>query len=118
MATFTYEFEELPLVIAKGIPAGLINGCAEIAFDRDGDWRVTSVCLEGYQELTKEERSAGKRPWIYVAAPTRFRPWSKPALNASGATRLTDAINEQRAIAREEAAEFRAEMRREDRMGL
>jgi hypothetical protein len=43
MATFTYEFEELPLVIAKGIPAALINGCAEIAFDRDGEWASTSA---------------------------------------------------------------------------
>jgi hypothetical protein len=118
MATFTYEFEELPLVIAKGIPAGLINGCAEIAFDRDGDWRVTSVCVEGYQEITKEERSAGKRPWIYVAAPDEISALVETRLEREWSAKVQDAINEQRAIAREEAAEFRAEMRREDRMGL
>jgi hypothetical protein len=32
---FSYEFEELPLVIHNDIQAGLINGCAEIKYDRN-----------------------------------------------------------------------------------
>jgi hypothetical protein len=118
MATFTYEFEELPLVIAKGIPAALINGCAEIKFDRNGEWEIDGICVEGYQNLTSEERAAGKRPWIYVKAPFELVCLIAARLEIDWKEKVDDAINEQRAIAREEAAEFRAEMRREDRMGL
>lgn len=68
MHTFTFEFEELPLTIVKGIPAALINGCAEISYSPDGEWKIDAVCVEGYQEISREERAAGKRPWIYVPA--------------------------------------------------
>lgn len=117
MATFTYEFEELPLVIANGIPAGLINGCAEIKFDRNGEWEIDGICVEGYQNLTAEERSAGKRPWIYVKAPIDLVFLIAARLEIDWKDKVDDAINEQRAIAREAAAEYRADDRRE-RMGL
>lgn len=64
MANLHYTFEELPLVIAGGIPAGLINGQAEIAYSRDGGWTVSSVTLEGFGE-----RVNGVRQWPQVSAP-------------------------------------------------
>lgn len=118
MSTFTYEFEELPLVIANGIPAGQINGCAELAFDRDGNWEVQSVCVEGYQTLTQEQRAAGKKPWIYVAAPAEIAWIVEERLSKDWHFRVQESVREQLEIEREAAAEFRAEMRREHRMGL
>jgi len=118
MATLTYEFEELPLVIAIGIPAGQINGCAEITFDRNGAWQVQSVCVEGYQTLTPEQRSAGKKPWIYVAAPDAISAIVEERLSKEWSFRVQDAIREAIDAEREAAAEYRADMRREHRMGL
>ena len=115
MSTFTYEFEELPLVIANGIPAGLINGCAELEFDRGGNWEIESVAIEGYQSLTKAERAAGKKPWIYVAAPAAIAWIIEERLTGAWRDRVQDAVNEQIEAERENAAEYRAEMHREAR---
>ena len=118
MATFTYEFEELPLVIANGIPAGQINGCAELTFDRNGAWEVQSVCVEGYQTLTQAERSAGKKPWIYVAAPAEIAWIVEERLSKEWHFRVQEAVREAIEAEREAAAEYRADWRREYRMGL
>jgi hypothetical protein len=117
MATFTYEFEELPLVIANGIPAGQINGCAELTFDRSGNWEVQSVCVEGYQTLTQAERSAGKKPWVYVDAPAGLAWMVEERLSNEWNVRVQHAIREAIEGEREAAAEYRADDRRE-RMGL
>ena len=114
----TFEFEELPLVIANGIPAALINGCAEIQYDRNTDWHVGSISVEGYQSLTPEERSAGKRPWVYVAAPRELEALIEDRLYGEWSCKVLDAVNEQLASDREDAAEMRAEMRRDHLMGL
>jgi hypothetical protein len=111
----SYEFSELPLVIANGIEAALINGCAEIEYSRDGDWRIDSICVEGYQRLTTEERAAGKRPWIYVKAPDELATLISQRLEGDWHRKVCDAVYEQLASDREDAKEARAEMRREDR---
>jgi hypothetical protein len=118
MATFTYEFEELPLVIARGIPAAQINGCAELTFDRDGSWKVESVCVEGYQTLSQADRSAGKKPWVYVTAPDEIAAIVEERLSKDWSFRVQDAISEAIEAEREAAAEYRAELRRDYRMGL
>ena len=69
MHSFTYEFEELPLVIVNGIPAAMINGRVDINYWRNGEWKIDRVCVEGHQEISREDRSTGKRPWVYVPAP-------------------------------------------------
>jgi hypothetical protein len=58
----SFEFEELPLVFAAGIPAAEINGCAEVAYDRSGYWEINSISVEGRQPLTQEQRDAAKTP--------------------------------------------------------
>ena len=116
---FSFEFEELPLVIANGIPAGLINGCAEIKYTRDGGWDIDSISIEGYQTLTDAERKAGKKPWIYVAAPDEIAIMIGGRLyDDEWSGKVQDAINEQLASDREDAAEVRADMRRDHMMGL
>jgi hypothetical protein len=114
----SYEFEELPIAIVNGIEAGLINGMAEIQYNRSGDWAVESVCLEGYLKLTYAERAAGKKPWIYVKAPAELAFIISDRLECEWAHKVADAINEQLAADREDAAEQRAKMRRDEMMGL
>ncbi len=115
---FSFEFEELPLVISNGIPAGLINGCAEIEYYRDGEWDIQSVAIEGYQSLTDEERKAGKKPWIYVTAPSEIECLIVERLEVEWYDQIHNAVCEQLASDRDDAAEMRAEMRRDSRMGL
>jgi hypothetical protein len=115
---FSFEFEELPLVISNGIPAGLINGCAELVYDRHGGWHVDSVAVEGYQSLTPAERAAGKKPWVYVGAPDEIASLIENRLCSEWNGKVQDAINEQLASDREDAADMRAESRRDHLMGL
>jgi hypothetical protein len=114
----SFEFEELPLVITNGIEAGLINGCAEIQYSRDGEWHVDSVSVEGHQKLTQAERDAGKRPWIYVAAPIELADMIALRLESDWSDKVQDAINEHMAEEREAAADMRYDMRRDEMMGL
>jgi hypothetical protein len=108
---FEYEFDELPLVIhtslirgiAVKIPAALINGMASIRYTRDGEWEIDSICVEGYQELTKEERAAGKRPWIYVPAPPEIADLIETRLEAEWYGKVECALQEYMVEARAEA---------------
>jgi hypothetical protein len=115
----SFEFEELPLVFACGIPAAEINGCAEVAYDRSGYWEINSISVEGRQPLTQEQRDAGKRPWIYVTAPSSISDVVYDRLQeAYWRERIQEAVREQLASDREDAAEMRADMRRDEMMGL
>jgi len=113
-----FEFEELPLAIVKGIPAGLINGMAEIRYNREGGWGVESVCLEGYQTLTPEERARGARPWIYVAAPSGIADIVTERLHTDWHDRVVEAVRELLASDREDYLDMRRDARRDDAMGL
>ena len=114
----SYEFEELPLVIHNGIPAAFINGCAEIKYTRDHQWELESISVEGHQNLTQEERDAGKKPWIYIGASSPLADMIAERLEGEWFDRIQDAVNEQLASDREDAAEQRADMRRDFLMGL
>jgi hypothetical protein len=114
----SFEFEELPLVITNGIEAGLINGCAEVVYDRGGYWEINSISVEGHQKLTPDERAAGKRPWIYVAAPIELADMIALRLESEWSGKVQDAINEHMAEEREAAADMRYDMRRDEMMGL
>ena len=113
---FSFEFEELPLAIVNDIPAALINGMAEIKYDRSGHWEVDSVCIEGWQLLTLEQIAAGKRRWIYVECPPDLALTIQYRLEQEWFDKVQDAINEHLAEGREEAREAAYEARREDRM--
>ena len=116
---YTFEFEELPLVMLNNIEAALINGCAEIRFDRSGHWDVDSVMVEGYQPLTPEQRAAGKNRWVYILAPDEIAIMVTRRLEQEWFDKVQDAINEHLAEGREAAREAAAEARYEDRrMGM
>jgi hypothetical protein len=115
MATFTYTFEELPLAIVNGIEAGLVNGQAEISY-RGDNWYVTSIAditLEGFGE-----RVNGVRQWPQVACPPEIAHVIRRRLENEWSSRVDDAVSAQLDRDREDAADYRADRRREERMGL
>lgn len=112
MAIFYYTFEELPLAVVNGIEAGLVNGQAEIHYDR-GNWSIGSITLEGMGQ-----RVNGVRQWPQVACPEAIAAIIGARLEDEWAGRIDDALADQIERDREDAIEARAERRREERMGL
>ena len=108
MATFTYEFEELPLAIVNGIEAAFINGSLEVEYDEDGGWDIETVNVEGFGE-----RVNGKRQWPHVPAP---KPLADLILHRFShddwQNKVETAVCEQIAKDYECAAADRADMRR------
>jgi hypothetical protein len=115
---FSYEFEELPLIIVNGIPAALVNGLAEIRYNRDCQWHIENISVEGYQSLTLEQRAAGKKPWVYVKASPELEFMIGERLEDEWYDKVCDAIREQLASDREDALEARADARRDELMRL
>lgn len=109
MPTFNFTFEELPLAIVNGIEAGLVNGQAEITYGRD-HWTIGTITLEGFGQ-----RVNGVRQWPQVACPEAVSTIICQRLEGEWSSKIDDAVAEQIEIDREDAAESRAEMRREDR---
>lgn len=66
-----FVFEELPLIVADGFSAGLVNGYALIGWDRDGAWHVDGIALDGHRKATSEELATriGKGMWIEKPVP-------------------------------------------------
>ena len=114
MNTFSYEFDELPLVMVPGIDAGLINGRAEIEYRGDDDWTIRSIQIEGYQRLSLAERAAGKKPWVYVDAPVPLAVIIAERLTGEWYDKVSSAVMHQVDIDRECAADDFADMRREE----
>ena len=119
MRSFTYEFEELPLVISKdGIHAALVNGCVEVEYDADGvfGYEDGSVCVEGYQTLTAEQRAAGKKPWVYVKAPSDIADIIIDRLNDEWRDRVNSALADERIAAAADCSDYEYDRRRDDAM--
>ena len=97
MNSFTYKFEELPLVIVDGVEAMFTNGCATIGYFKDGEWNVGfgSVCVESYKSISLGERLEGKSPWSYVAAPSPFADIIIKRLKLEWRDRVSSAVLDQ-----------------------
>jgi hypothetical protein len=119
--TFTFTFEELPLVEEsfqdKLVEAALINGQVEVQYDRAGNWEIgaSDISLDAYSG-PRDHMGKPLRP--YVAAPELIAGIILDRLNGSWGRHVYNAVQEQIASDREDAAEQRAEMRRDERMGL
>ena len=112
--TFSYTFDEIPLVIVDGTEAGLVSGEAEIEYSRDGEWLIAGITLQGFGARDAN----GKRTWPQVECPPVIAAIIDERLNKEWHDRVCDAVREQLASDREDAAEQRADMRRDERMGL
>ena len=113
-STFMMPFDELPLVIHRGIEAALVNGAVEIEYSRGGDWGTGQVTVEGFGERD----ASGKRQWPQVPAPPAIAAIIVQRLEKEWAHKVQDAVREQLAADREDALEMRADMRRDEKMGL
>jgi hypothetical protein len=113
MTSFFYTYEELPLAIVGGIEAGLVNGQAEVHYDSRGNWKIGDLTLEGFGQ-----RVNGVRQWPQVACPPEIAHIIRRRLENEWSSRVDDAVSAQLERDREDAADYRADRRREERMGL
>jgi hypothetical protein len=58
LKSFTYLFEELPLVVTGGIFACDVTGFAEITYDTRGAWSVQRIGFDGVCGCTASEPAA------------------------------------------------------------
>ena len=49
LKSFTYLFEELPLIVSNGTSACEVSGFAEITYDTRGAWSVDRIGFEGFR---------------------------------------------------------------------
>ncbi len=59
MKSFTYLFEELPLVMTGGYSACDITGFAEIAYDAGGAWSVQRIGFDGFRARASAAPATG-----------------------------------------------------------
>lgn len=116
MATFTYTFEELPLVIAPRIEGALINGRAEIEYSRDGSWSIAGVEVEALRELTSFQKKCGTPKWCYLPASEAIAAIIHGRLANEWFDRVQNAVSQQIVEDREGAADDRADARRARQM--
>jgi hypothetical protein len=119
--TFSFSFEELPLLIEAGFEAGLVDGEAEITYHRDGEWSVSAIYLNGARERSKAEREAMREPTIFERKPVEVDAGTflfnaiLHRLEHEWVLRVQDALDEDRFEDRARAADDHADDRR-DRM--
>ena len=58
LKSFTYLFEELPLVMTGGYAACDVAGFAEIAYDTRGAWSVQRIGFDGFRARAAADASA------------------------------------------------------------
>lgn len=129
--TFTYEFDELPLVIENGFDAGLVAGSADISYSRDGEWSVESINFDGYRRKPLDQfatelaaaKSAGKPvPSMFDRKPVSLDTTSPlhgiiyHRLENEWSDKVQEAVFEQIEEDRQCAADDYADMKRDERM--
>jgi hypothetical protein len=58
LKSFTYLFEELPLVVSNGYSACEVSGFAEITYDTRGAWSVGRIGFEAFRPTSAVETTA------------------------------------------------------------
>jgi len=75
LKSFTYAFEELPLVVAGGIDACDVTGLAEIAYDMSGAWSVQRIGFNGVRRAAAAGPSRSLERamvWLDVGDPVQM----------------------------------------------
>ena len=128
--TFTYIFDDLPLVIENGIEACEVSGSAEIEYSLDGEWAVAAIVFDGRRKIKHSlddymaAAKAGTFLKSYENKPvaldrgTPIHGIIHDRLENEWHDRVQEAVREQLASDREDALEQRADMRRDARMRL
>jgi hypothetical protein len=60
LKSFTYLFEELPLVMTGGYSACDVTGFAEIAYDTAGAWSVQRIGFDGFRARAPAASATGQ----------------------------------------------------------
>ena len=108
---FDYGFEELAIVVVGNVQAALINGTATIEFDaRERQWDVHSITLDGYENGTLPkplplDYKEHKWLWFAICDALEKDPFKR---------HIERHMDEEIIAAAEEAAERRAEARRDE----
>ncbi len=113
MNTLVYPLDELPLVIVDGVPGAFINGQAEIAYSRNGDWWIESVSVEGDKRIDGKQTSpqlSPSGPLVTIICQRLEGEWHDKVQNA-----VNEQIEEDRACAADDYADMRRDMMMEDR---
>jgi hypothetical protein len=106
----TFEIDELPLVIADGVEAGLVNGKAELEYSRDGEWLIIGITLDASTSVITK---SGKRRYPQVDCPAVIAAIIDERLNKEWRDHVQCAVREQIEADREDAKEAYYEARRE-----
>jgi len=111
MNTMKFEFDnEMPLIVIDGnTTAGDIDGHAEIEYTQEGDWGINAIYIECYRRRSFVERAnPAVEAWPIVEAPEPFNSMIRDRLENEWFNKVQNAVNEQLASDREDAAEHRA----------
>ncbi len=127
--SFDFPIDGLPLVIENGFAAcELMDGSAEISYDRNGEWAVESISLEGVKKnhYSLEEMISAqvhKRPLSYwdrkpvaLDAGTPIHSIIYDRLENEWRSKVDEAVREQMEGDRISAADDRADARRDAMM--
>ncbi len=124
--SMTFTFDDLPLIIDKGIPAGVVAGSAEIIYTDDvHDFSVGDVYLDGYvpavyTALQRETaaslgRTLPRQILKSVPVDGALESIIRQRLEGEWAGKVEDAIREEIEAKRDYQREAAAEARYEDR---
>jgi hypothetical protein len=112
MITFTFEFEELPIVVEGGFEAGLVNGSALISIHNYDEWYIRQVFLDGSRKkqaavgFDRKPIEIDRNSWLFLSIcdqleSGRFKQY------------VDDAVVEELSACGDDIADQRREERRE-----
>jgi hypothetical protein len=125
LKSFTYLFEELPLVISGGFAACDVSGLAEIVYDAGGGWSVQRIGFDGYRaraltetptRLDQPQTRFERAPiWLDAGDPIQLIIYDRLEHEwcARVQSQVNDRIDGDRDDAGERAADYAAALRRE-----
>ncbi len=126
--TMTYCFDDLPMIIDKGIPAGFVSGSAKIIYTDDvTDFSVEDVFLDGYVPVTYTDLqrlhadrfglALAKTKLVSIEVDGALESIIRQRLEGELSGKVEDAIREEieaeRQYRRDEAADRRRDAMRE-----
>jgi hypothetical protein len=120
--TLTHSFDDLPLIVDGAFEDQGVSGEAEISYWPDGEWSIKSISIEvsRYKNAAEMEatgitsRYGRKQHVLDAGSPLYLILYER--LEADKRGYVQNAVREQISEDREDAAEYRAELRRDDRM--
>jgi len=120
--TFTYSFEQLPLIVEGAFEDSGLSGEAEISYWADGSWSINSISVELARFKTADERAATgltsnwvrKQYPLDACSPIYLILYERLEVDKRGYVQA--AVDDQIADDLDDAREWLADHRRDDAM--